>query len=36
MVFTNEGMRLVGVFDTPDQEPKAYVVLFHGFTGDQG
>lgn len=35
MELTNEGMRLVGVFDTPDQEPKAYVVLFHGFTGDR-
>ncbi|MEM2921642.1 MAG: alpha/beta fold hydrolase [Candidatus Bathyarchaeia archaeon] len=28
-------MRLVGVVDMPDQEPKAYVLLFHGFTGDR-
>jgi len=35
LAIVNEGMKLVGVINTPDQEPTAYVILFHGFTGDK-
>lgn len=35
LTLVNENMKLIGVMDTPEQEPRAYVVLFHGFTGDK-